>query len=280
MEQKFYGVVYRYKNALKNDPEFGRSYVGATDKEKTRIKCWRNKGNNYAGKALADARKRTGWKNWEYEVLEKVKASSQKELNSKLTERETYWIKHYDSFNNGYNSNIGGTGLKGAKCSKESLKQRSATRKKNGFCHTQATKEKLRAKNLNKKHTPETCKKISDKLKNKPKSEKHKKNLSSALKGRVITPEARAKSSKTKTGKPHTISPKGKANIDANRYKIPVTVTYPDGSIKTFPTQKSAGEYIGYKAISYYIETGHKTANGLLIQYKDGTKNQPKKKKK
>lgn len=30
--------------------------------------------------------------------------------NSLLNEREVYWIKYYDSFNNGYNMTLGGDG--------------------------------------------------------------------------------------------------------------------------------------------------------------------------
>ncbi len=226
MEKRFHGVVYRYKNALKNDPEFGMSYVGATDKEKTRIKCWRNKGNNYAGKLLADARKRTGWENWDYEALEKVEATSQEELNIKLKEHETYWINHYDSFKNGYNSNIGGTGHKGAKFSKESIKQRTETRKKNGFCHTQATKDHLSKKLSGRKRDPSFGANLSKKLKGRQLTPEHRAAIKAAAKHRPpVSQETREKLRKSHLGLKQKISPEGLAAIDKARVRHPVIVT-------------------------------------------------------
>lgn len=45
------------------------------------------------------------------EVIETVQASTVSELKSLLNEREIYWIKQYDSYNSGYNSNLGGSAL-------------------------------------------------------------------------------------------------------------------------------------------------------------------------
>lgn len=45
------------------------------------------------------------------EVIETIQASTISELKSLLNEREMYWIKQYNSYNSGYNSNLGGSAL-------------------------------------------------------------------------------------------------------------------------------------------------------------------------
>lgn len=48
-----------------------------------------------------------GIDNFSLDILEEVKDSSQ------LNDREIYWIKYYNSYNNGYNQTIGGNHLSG-----------------------------------------------------------------------------------------------------------------------------------------------------------------------
>lgn len=69
-------------------------------------KRFRQHRNNYtkpyfAQLALYKAFKKYGLHNFSFEVIEQVE-------NSALDEREKYWISYYDSYNNGYNSTLGG----------------------------------------------------------------------------------------------------------------------------------------------------------------------------
>lgn len=77
---------------------------------------------------------------------------------------EKYFINYFDSFNNGYNSTLGGDGILGKKHSKRAREKMSGPR-------------------------PQTSKA----LKGKPKSEEHKRNLSKACMGRKISAEAKCK---------------------------------------------------------------------------------------
>lgn len=47
-----------------------------------------------------------GIENFEYIIIEECE-------NCNMSEREKYWIKHYDSYNSGYNMTIGGEALFG-----------------------------------------------------------------------------------------------------------------------------------------------------------------------
>lgn len=143
-----------------------------------------------------------------YTVLETYTNTDKHKLREKLHERESYYIQKFDTINKGYNSSHKGEGSEGLKKSAEEIARRNATRKANGFHHTEETKKHL-----------------SELLKGKKKSLEHRAKLSSARKGIAMSPEARAKSSATKKGKPHPISAEGMARINAARVRHPVFVT-------------------------------------------------------
>lgn len=83
-------------------------------------------------------------------------------------------------------------------------------------------------------------------------------------------------------GKHTPISKEGMESINAARYKIPITVTYPDGSTKDFPSMKSIEAELGYKpgSVSNFLKTGNPSKTGYRFAYKDGIKNLPKKQQK
>lgn len=86
---KMEGIIYKYINKLNN-----KIYIGQTLYEKERkeahfiapANCKFHRAIHYYG-----------WINFEYEVIERVE-------QSKLSERERYWINYYDSVNSGYNT--------------------------------------------------------------------------------------------------------------------------------------------------------------------------------
>lgn len=130
-----------------------------------------------------------------------------------LDEREIHWIKEYDSYVNGLNSDLGGK-----------------TRK--GFKHSEETKEKLRKANIGNKHSIETRKKISEAGKNmsverrekisethkgKKITDEHKKQISDSNTGRKLTEEQKNKISKANVGNKKML---GKHHNDETRKKI------------------------------------------------------------
>jgi len=276
---KWSGIVYRYVNQTPGD-EFGRCYVGETPDEETRRQCWGQPSKAYAGKKIAEARIKYGIKAFSYEVLEIVYADSEIELESKLEEREIYWIAYYDSYENGYNSNRGGSGNKGVTPSQESIRKGVATRMANGsYAHTDATKHKISLRLKGRKRNPEAVAKTAQKNRGKKRTPEQRAAQSLRQKGRTMSLEARTKSSATKKGKKHPISAEGQANINAARFKIPVEVTDLQGNMMVYESTTAAGIATGFKAgsVSHYIESGNWSKNGYRFAYPGGVKKLSKK---
>lgn len=96
------GSIYKITNKVN-----GKVYIGQTIYPKDRFnqhisdsyKKERDSYNSHFHQAI----RKYGPENFIYEIIENVN-------DSELNERETYWIEYYDSFNNGYNSTLGGGG--------------------------------------------------------------------------------------------------------------------------------------------------------------------------
>ena len=92
------GVIYKWTNKIN-----GKSYIGQTiNEEFGKQDHIKGKYNSVIHKAI----KKYGLKNFDYEVLEQIE-------ESKLSEREIYWIEYFDTYNNGYNLTKGGEGTRG-----------------------------------------------------------------------------------------------------------------------------------------------------------------------
>ena len=92
------GYIYRIYNDVNN-----KSYIGLTTKTvETR---WKKHlaNSSFVQYHLYDAMRLYGVEHFFIETLEKVD-------DTKLAEREQYWIEQYDSFHNGYNETCGGEG--------------------------------------------------------------------------------------------------------------------------------------------------------------------------
>lgn len=95
------GIIYKWTNTKNN-----KCYIGQTcypnRRHNDHIKSIYRKGGGDFVKAL----KKYGLESFTYEVIETVD-------ESKLNEREIYWINYFDSFRNGYNMTLGGDGHRG-----------------------------------------------------------------------------------------------------------------------------------------------------------------------
>ena len=128
----------------------GRNYIGQTINLKERKRCFYNPNKYYSGHKLYNAIKKYGIENFRYDIIIQIVESDKFKLREKLNELEIYYIEKYDSYNNGYNMTLGGSGSKGCFQTEESRKKISS-------------KAKGRIGSMTGKHlTEEQRKKISD----------------------------------------------------------------------------------------------------------------------
>lgn len=101
------GFIYKITNQVNK-----KIYVGQTKQTiRRRFRGHKQaaKDNKKSSYKLYNAMNKYGADKFSIEVIETVQASTVSELKSLLNEREIYWIKQYDSYNSGYNSNLGGS---------------------------------------------------------------------------------------------------------------------------------------------------------------------------
>ena len=115
--------IYCIKNTIN-----GKCYIGQAIKLQKRLKAHWNSWQNpiYEHIALYKAFKKYGIENFEITILQSFHDSLGWRTKVQLDELEKKYIQEYDSFNNGYNSTLGGDG--GVL----------------GYTHTEETKEHLR----------------------------------------------------------------------------------------------------------------------------------------
>ena len=138
-------TIYRHVNKTN-----GKCYIGITCQRWERCR-WGRDGHGYnqpGQKKFWAAIVKYGWNNFDHEKLERgIKTPD--EANA----RETYWIKFYDSFRNGYNATTGGSGSTGHILSNEKKKEMG--------------KANIGTKHHTQKHSDESKKKMSEQRKGK-----------------------------------------------------------------------------------------------------------------
>ena len=93
------GFIYKITNTIN-----GKSYIGQTIqnvKERFYQHCATKCSKAVSNMAIHRAIKKYGKSNFTVEVIEEIASAN-------LNDRERYWIKYYNSYNNGYNSTKGG----------------------------------------------------------------------------------------------------------------------------------------------------------------------------
>lgn len=96
------GIIYKYTSPS------GKVYIGQTIDEQNRRVQFLNDKIEYAGPKINKARLKYGVYNFDYEIIFKVCSNIKSEVKDILNEKEIQYINIYDSFNNGYNSDLGG----------------------------------------------------------------------------------------------------------------------------------------------------------------------------
>lgn len=266
---KYRGVVYQRKNKVTGMP-----YIGKSKNEKTRKQSWNKKNNmNYGGQKITNARAEygVGPDVWDYEVLEEIFCDTKEELDAKLKERETYWIREKDAVENGYCGAYGDGNL-GNNFSDERRKQCGNAMR--GKHHSEETKALLSAKGKGRHHTDEAKAKISKKLKGLKRTEAQKQAQSERQKGIVpVAATAAAKEWVKQNGsywKNHPLPESAKANMKkAQQLRGTDCIgTFPDGHEETFPTMLDAANATGLNvgSVKYSIDHNSLTKNGYKFR--------------
>ena len=189
------GIIYVYFNKAKYEKEgVEKYYVGQTigTMEQRAGKNGRNYGwdDSKCNNKFANGIRKWGWNAFEGRVLEEV-------YEEDLDELEKFYIEQFDSFKNGYNSTIGGEGIRGYNHNKESKKKMSIAGKKR-FESQEARKRQSEAV---KKHyeDPKEREKLGKKMsivsKKRFQDPKERENISITIKKHYKDPKERKKMS-------------------------------------------------------------------------------------
>jgi group I intron endonuclease len=93
------GIIYKHTNIITGKSYIGRTIFSIEKRWKSHISSAKN-GSTYD---FHESIRKYGESNFISEILEECKESD-------IINREEYWIKYYDTYNNGYNMNEGGSG--------------------------------------------------------------------------------------------------------------------------------------------------------------------------
>lgn len=194
--------------------------------------------------------------------LEKVEANSKKELKEKLDDLEKYYIKLYKSFENGYNSTLGGDGGM------------------LGFKHTKESKIKMSNAHKGAIPSEETRKKMSIAQTRKTFSKETREILSNNLKSRGWTQEAIRKSADKHIGL--KMSEETKRKIKDSQRRIILQYDLQNKFIAEWGSIKEAAASVGLKSASSIRQCligKSKQSHGYIWKYKDGLSVKEKKQK-
>ena len=111
------GVIYCYHCI-----STGKKYIGQTVYEQKRKNQHRHHCKRGVDNKFYRAVRKYGWDNFIYGIVEEYDSNF-------LTEQEVFYIDYYDSYHNGYNSTIGGEGVRGFSPSEETKKKQSVAAK-------------------------------------------------------------------------------------------------------------------------------------------------------
>lgn len=244
----------------------GKSYVGATDDIAQRNTCFNKNVSNYAGKKMLAAMDAVPRKYWKLEILEVIGINDSADFKTIADERETFYIAKFNSFEDGLNSNRGGSGNKGVKFDEARCKQNGDNRR--GKPQPPESVERRAAKLRGKKQSAETCKKKSEANSGKKRTPEMNAKQSARMKGK--NPIAATKAAKEwhkqnpggwwGNGK-HDMSTEMLANMKAAQQARGrrIRATEEDGTIRCFPTMLDCANFYGMGAgsIHNFLKTGN-----------------------
>lgn len=214
-----------------------KCYIGQTINLVERKRTLYNPNKYYSGHRLDNAIKKYGIENFQYEIIIQIVESSKEKLREKLDELEKFYIEKYDSYNNGYNMTLGGSGSNGCfqtEESKRKISEKAKGRKGSMLGRRLTEEQKNKISNFAKTRTGEKNpfygKTHSEEAKLKIGRTNSIPILQLDLNGNIITEFPSAKDAARSLGKPKAdseiikvckgyISPSGKRYITALGYK-------------------------------------------------------------
>lgn len=101
------GYIYKYENKINH-----KVYIGQTVDPDARVYSHVSKSRTVKNKFYNAVRK-YGWDFFEFSIIAQVEAEDIKELSILLDSLEIQYIEQYDSYQNGYNSTMGGKSCRG-----------------------------------------------------------------------------------------------------------------------------------------------------------------------
>lgn len=123
------GIIYKYISPS------NKVYIGQTINEKDRRKHFLNTQLSYGGNKIDNARRKYGPENFIYIILEEKWYYTKEDASKDLDLLECYYIGLNNSYENGYNSTLGGGTTTGYKFTKEQ-KETERARKNNNLHFT------------------------------------------------------------------------------------------------------------------------------------------------
>lgn len=234
------GVVYRYVS-----PD-GKSYVGQTTNETRRRKEFATIANNPDGNsqsyrvgAFREAIKKYGGDSFIYEVLYRNKYATKKEAQADLWQKEEFFIRYFNSYNDGYNQTLGGLAPKGFKPSKEQVENQRKWLKEFYKTHPNPFKGKKHSEKAKRLLSKLASMRTGEKspMYGKHLSEKQKKAISERMKLNLGEKNHFF-------GKTHKESTK---ELISEANGLPVLMIDPqtDEVLREFGSARKAGEYLG-----------------------------------
>lgn len=161
------GIIYKYTSPS------NKHYIGQTIHPKSR-KIEHKHNSKVLKTKFYNAIKKYGFDSFEFSVLYETPLLPKEEVIKLLNEKEQYYIKMFDSFNNGYNHDEGGKARIGFKHKLETIE---LYKKQRSFV-PQEIRDKISKSNKGKIIPEEVRKKISEGNKGKGMSDKNKKLVS------------------------------------------------------------------------------------------------------
>ena len=117
------GIIYKYTSPS------GKVYIGQTIHPHRRHIQHKNSINNKIKTKFICAILKYGFENFKYEIISVVDIDNKEQFHNKLNWMEKYYIKKFNSCENGYNITEGGGGTSGMRLTKETKELLSKLRK-------------------------------------------------------------------------------------------------------------------------------------------------------
>ena len=206
------GIIYKYTSPS------NKVYIGQTIHEHRRYMTHkRAEGDSKFYRAI----RKYGFENFTYDVIFIIYNEDRKRIKEKLDFMERYYIRKYDSFNNGYNMTLGGDGGSGKHLSEEFKKMMSERMMINNpaFHMTDEWRQHIGNASKGRKMPQEFCKKTSERMKanNPMKNPEVAAKHAAAQKGKHLSEETKKKISEFQKGKVVTVETKIKMKENARK---------------------------------------------------------------